>query len=54
MGKADPGATVHILQGQGHFPVLEAPELFNPSSPAPCASPPTSSLSADRYASSLR
>jgi pimeloyl-ACP methyl ester carboxylesterase len=30
MGKAIPGATVHILQGQGHFPVLEAPELFNP------------------------
>lgn len=25
-----PGATVHILAGQGHFPNLEAPEQFNP------------------------
>jgi 3-oxoadipate enol-lactonase len=30
MGQAIPGATVHIIEGQGHFPNLEAPELFNP------------------------
>jgi len=30
MGAAIPGAAVHILQGQGHFPMLEAPERFNP------------------------
>lgn len=25
-----PGATLHILEGQGHFPNFEAPERFNP------------------------
>jgi 3-oxoadipate enol-lactonase len=30
MGKAIPDAAVHILKGQGHFPILEAPERFNP------------------------
>jgi pimeloyl-ACP methyl ester carboxylesterase len=30
MGQAIPGATVHILQGQGHFTMLEAPGRFNP------------------------
>jgi pimeloyl-ACP methyl ester carboxylesterase len=30
MGQAIPGATVHILHGQGHFPMLEAPGRFNP------------------------
>lgn len=30
MGQAIPGATVHIMKGQGHFSNLEAPELFNP------------------------
>ena len=30
MGEAIPKATVHIIKGQGHFPNLEAPELFNP------------------------
>lgn len=28
--EAIPDATVHIIEGQGHFPNLEAPELFNP------------------------
>ena len=30
MGQAIPGATVHIIKGQGHLPHLEAPQLFNP------------------------
>jgi 3-oxoadipate enol-lactonase len=29
MGGAIPGATVHLIEGQGHFPNLEAPERFN-------------------------
>ena len=30
MGEAIRGATVHIIEGQGHFPNLEAPAQFNP------------------------
>jgi pimeloyl-ACP methyl ester carboxylesterase len=30
MGQVIPGATVHILDGEGHFPMLEAPGRFNP------------------------
>jgi 3-oxoadipate enol-lactonase len=30
MAEAIPGATVHIIEGQGHFPSLEAPDRFNP------------------------
>jgi pimeloyl-ACP methyl ester carboxylesterase len=30
MGEAIPGATVHIIEGQGHFAHLEVAERFNP------------------------
>jgi pimeloyl-ACP methyl ester carboxylesterase len=30
MGAATPEATVHIIEGQGHFAHLEALERFNP------------------------
>jgi len=38
MGEAIPDATVHILQGQGHFPHARGPERFDPLWQALCGS----------------